>query len=171
MDNEQKSKIPLTPRQIFWIRFALFIAFAIIIPFATMAIKFNMFDIVTTTKTTTHLKMSGWSIVAVIMFFLAISYFIKYIVHNAPFCMLTQFLDGFTKIIIPMLAVTLIGYITLTVFTNGLSDFLVVMGIFIGCYIVAIVVNPIPQYLHEKNWNNAFTMFDKFEEKRQERGK
>lgn len=142
MDNKN-SKIP--EKAYFWIRFALWLIFALIIPFGFICWKFNLFQ----TTTNTSITFGGWGIIAIIILFFVLRAMINYVKKGLPYSMTTQCLNGFIKIVLPLGVVILIGYILLTTFKDGLTNFLVVSGVILGCEIIAIPLNPFPKWISE----------------------
>lgn len=141
LDKEKKEKI------IFWVRALIWLIFALIIPLTFICYKFKLFQ----TTTTTKVAFGGRGIIAIIILFFFIKALIGYVKKGLPYSMTTQCLDGFVKVVLPLLAIILIGYIMLTTFKDGLSPFLITMGVILGCEIVAIPVNPFPKWIYESN--------------------
>lgn len=146
METTQEKKT-LTQRQIFWIRFTFRIIFAMIVPLVFLVWKFNLFRIETTT--TTNITFGGWGIIAILVVFFVIKAVIKYINQGLPYSMASQCLSGFTRILLPIIAIILIGYIIFNIFSDGLKEFLFVMCVLLVSETIAIPINPFPKWIHE----------------------
>lgn len=130
------------PKTIFWIRFFFWTVFACVLPFLFIVFRFNLF------QTISKMRFGGWGIIAVIIvafFAIAILKYVK-IALNAKYSMTAQLLNGFCKVIIPLLTVYLIVY----GFRDDIGMLLQVMGVVIICEAIAIPINPLPKWAYEK---------------------
>ena len=130
------------PKTIFWIRFVFWTLFACMLPFLFIVFRFNLFH------TISKMKFGGWGIIAIIIvafFTIAILKYIK-VALNSKYSMTAQLLNGFCKVIIPLLTFFLI----VQAMHSDIDLLLQVMGVVIICEAIAIPINPLPKWAYEK---------------------
>lgn len=126
-------------KKMFWIRFALFIFSAFVIPFTFLVWRFKLFSKVS------KLSVGGWGVIAIIfgaVFFIVL---IKYVRKGLPFSMLSQVLEGICKVLIPILAALLI----VDTMKNSMEQMFQFLFVLLFSEMIAIVVNPFPRWIHE----------------------
>lgn len=126
-------------RLIFWIRFAFYALFGLIIPILFLAWRFELFSKVS------KLSIGGWGIVAIIIVGIFFIKLIKAVRKGLPFSFGTQVLEGLCKVTIPLLVLTFItNYMQSCV--EEMYQFLFVLTF---SETFALIINPIPQWAHE----------------------
>lgn len=148
---EEKEKKTLTelieshPQLVFWIRFVFWAIFAAGLPFAFIVWRFELFT------TISKIRIGGWGIIGIVIlgvFVLTVAKYIK-LALSTTYSLVSQWLSGIIKVIIPILAFYLIIY-------NVRSDIellLQVLGVVIVCEFIAIPINPLPKWAYEKQKN------------------
>lgn len=126
-------------KKMFWIRFALFIFSAFIIPFTFLVWRFKLFSKVS------KLSVGGWGVIAIIFGAVFFIILIKYVRKGLPFSMLSQVLEGICKVLIPILAALLI----VDTMKNSMEQMFQFLYILFFSEMIAIVVNPFPRWIHE----------------------
>ena len=142
---QTKKKAEMSEKQLFWTRMALWLVFALVIPFTFICIKFNLFQ----TTTSTSIKVGGWGMIAIIILFFTIRTILKYVIKGTTYSMTKQIIEGVFKVVLPLVAIFFLGYILLKTFQEGMNQFLTVMGVLIVSETVAIPINPFPKWLSD----------------------
>ena len=148
MTKKKKEKL------IFWSRFSIYVLFGFVAPVVFLAIRFELF------KTISKVSIGGWELIIFLLAFIFIITLIKYVKKGLPYSLFTQFLNGLTKVIIPLLIVLLV----VNAFKNSadkleaLSQFMVFL---IACEIVAVVANPFPKWIHDNHLEDQENQFRK----------
>jgi uncharacterized protein YacL len=138
----------------FWTRLSFYILFAWVIPATFLIYRFNLFSKVDS------ISIGGWGIVFIVFTGVFFSKLLKAIRNGLPFSMATQILTGIVKSIIPLIIACFASYYLRNCMTE-VFQFLVVVTL---CQIVAIVVNPLPQWAHENKLEEGkSTMKELFE--------
>lgn len=123
----------------FWYRFSVYILFGLLIPATFLIWRFKLFEKVS------KVSVGGWGIVAVIFVAIFFISMLKAIRKGMPFSITTQIIEGFCKLIIPLIIACTCIYFMQDLMKE-MYQFLLVL---ILSETVAIVVNPIPQWAHE----------------------
>lgn len=170
MENKEKKPF-LSTKTCFWLRFVGWILLALIIPCGVIIWKFNLFQV----STKQSITFGGWGIICVIILFFVVRAMINYVRKGLPYSMATQLLNGFVKVLLPIIVIMIVGYILLTTFSEGLTNFLIVMGIILGCEAIAIPLNPFPKLIHDKKLDETKGLFsnmlDEWEKRKEEKNK
>ena len=130
------------PKTIFWIRFVLWFACACGLPFFFIAWRFELFHSIS------KLNIGGWGILAIFIVVVFLFVLIRYVklLFNTKYSLLAQCLNGFCKIILPLLTLLLIFKSS----KDNIDILLQVLGVIIVCEAVAIPINPLPKLVYEK---------------------
>lgn len=139
-----EQQLKKTKREVFWVRFFLYVLFGVAIPCAFLIWRFDLFKVVNKVQT---------NIWFVIMICFLLGFFInvaKQVRKGLKFSMLTQCLDGIGKVLLPLLIAILCIYFTKD-FMNEIMQFLIVVFV---CELVAIPINPLPQWCYEHELEN-----------------
>lgn len=147
-ETEEKEKIKLSewvkmhPRAVFWIRFAFWTIFAAIIPFLFIALRFKLF------KAMSEYQLSGWGIFGIIILVVFVFTILRYvrIALSAKYTLVGQCLEGFTRVIIPLLILLLV----VNSMRNNVDVFIKALSCVIICEAIAIPINPLPKWVYEK---------------------
>ena len=143
MEEEKSNKLTQFindhPRAIFWIRFTLWVICAAGLPFAFIAWRFNIF------KNNNALALSGWGIIGIAILAIFVLVLIFYIRQGfkAKSVLITQCINGFCRVIIPLSILFLI----LFAIRNNIDIFLQALGCVILCELIALPINPFPAWV------------------------
>ena len=130
MNKEQK--------RIFVIRVILWTLFACIIPVCFIGWRYNLFGKVG------GLQLSGWGLIAVVIVFAFLYVVVKYIRAGfVEWSMLKQVVNGIVRVVLP-LGTLLAICINLR---NSLDVFIQALSLVLFCEIIAIPLNPFPQWI------------------------
>lgn len=141
---------------IFWVKFALFTIFGLIIPLAFIIWRYDLFTKVSATT------FGVWGIICLIIAFAIIVIVTRYLTKGAPYSYATQIINGVLKVILPCLLVWVIAY----KLKDTIDLFLQVMGVVTISEFVAIIINPFPKWMKEKGIEQNESLIDLFLEKR-----
>ena len=147
--DEQKKK---SETRIFWTRFTFYVIFAWIIPAGFLIWRFNLFNKIDS------ISIGGWGVVCILF---SAGFFIKLmrqVRKGLPYSLGSQILEGYMKIVIPLLA-TLLCIYALQEFINQLIQFLIVVII---SEAIAIPLNPFPKWIHDNHLEQEENRFRKF---------
>lgn len=156
MEEEKKKS-----KKLFAIRVILWSLFSCVIPVSFIAWRYNLFDKVG------KVQLTGWGLVAIIIITAFIYVFARYIRAGfVEWSMFKQILDGVVKIVIPLCAL-----LALCVsLKNSLELFIQALSCVIFSEVIAIPLNPFPQWIWEKSQGRFEGMVDfianKFNEKK-----
>ena len=148
---KEKKKVKLTQTQVFWMRFAGWLVFALVMPLVILQIYFHIFSWVNdgTSSVSAHLAVSGWGIIGILVLVFVLRAIINYEKKDLPWSMTVQVLNGITKVILPLFAVLGIAWLAES-FVERLPDFIASMGWITVSEAVAIPINPFPLWLYQR---------------------
>ena len=129
----------------FWARLSLYVVFGAIIPVSFLTWRFKLFEVVQ--ETTSKVTIGGWGLIAILFIAFFFIKLMKAIRKGMPFSIGRQILDGFSKTIIPLIVAAVCVYMMKDLMKE-LFQFLCVV---IFCEMVAVCVNPLPQWAHENH--------------------
>ena len=140
--DEEKKKIK-RKRQIFWTRFAFYIAIGLFIPVGFLIWRFQLF------QSASHLNFGGWGVVAVLFTSIFLMVLSKQAVSSIESQIVKQAINAIRKIFLPLFAITMCLYAVKN-FIDELIQFFVIITI---CEPIAYVINPFPEIVkeHEKD--------------------
>lgn len=145
----------LTPRQIFWLRFAFWCLFACVLPFCFIVWRFDLF------ATTTKMNLGGWGIIAIgVVAIFAIS-LMRYVAKGMKHSMTKQIINGVCKIIIPLV----LCYIIVYWLRDETKNCMQVLGCVTLCELVAIPINPMPEWKFNNHISEQDAAMDKLWDK------
>lgn len=129
----------------FWARFVLWSLCACILPFVFIVWRFKLFH------TISQIQIGGWGVIAIVIVAVFIFTIIRYVrlALSAKYSLIAQCLNGFCKVVLPLLIVLLI----LWNIKSNIDLFIQVMGCVTICETVAIPINPLPKWAYEKQKN------------------
>lgn len=170
-----------TQRQVFWMRFAGWLVFSLVMPLVILQLYFHIFSWVNdgSAAVSAHMAISGWGIIGIMVLFFVLRAIINYEKKDLPWSMTVQLLNGFSKVVLPMLAVLCIAWLAKS-FADRLPDFIACMGWMTVSEAVAIPINPFPLWLYQRArkarrdeardqssdmWDEFFSRKDKDEKK------
>lgn len=139
-------------------RLILFLTFSLIAPITYVSIRCGLFKAKNT--------ISIWFIIVLGIVLAVIGLIIKYYLDGmkTKYSMLKQVLEGFIKIVLPI-AFILIGVCwfktKLEWIANNVNLLIEVLGVILGCEIIAIIVNPLPKWAFENNVEGLVEISDK----------
>lgn len=146
LDEEKKNKliawIEEHPKTVFWLRFALWTLFSCVLPFLFIIFRFEIFPSIS------KMRLSGFGVIAIVIvafFVFAILRYIR-IALSAEYSLIGQIINGFCKIIIPLIAALLI----LNSVKSSVDLMMQALGCVIACEAVAIPFNPLPKWAYER---------------------
>jgi len=145
----------------FWLLFIAFTLTALIIPLAFIIWRFELFQKVT--KTT----FGVWGVLCLIIVFAFGIVVSKYLTKGAPYSYGTQIINGVIKVVIPCFIVWFIAY----KLKDEMELFIQVMGVVTVSETIAVIVNPLPNWIRENKKNEAEDIFDVVLNKRDEKAK
>lgn len=152
---EKKEKKPINKSKLlFWSRFCIYILVGYVAPIIFLAWRFELFNKIS------KVKIGLWELIVVLIVFVGFLKLIQYVKKGLPYSLLTQFLNGMTKVIIPLLVCLFI----VNAFKNSadklslLVQFLVFLT---ACEFVAIVANPFPKWIHDNHLEEQENQFRK----------
>jgi cation transport ATPase len=130
-------------RKEFWIRFSLWISFAVIAPIGFLAWRYGLFTSSEGAKT----SLNGWGILAVIILGIFFIYMIKEAKKGMPEgSMLVQCLDGY-GILIPLVLLILL----LDGIKDSIAYFEEVLIVLVVCEGIAVPINPMRKWAAQNN--------------------
>lgn len=133
----------------FWTRFGLYIAFGIVIPFAFLTWRYQLFSKVS------KISIGGWGLVAILMVAIFFISLIKAVKKGLPFSYGVQVLTVLCKISIPILAVLCCLY----ALRDLIDQTIQFVAVLFTCETIAGLVNPLPQWAHENKVNEENNRF------------
>ena len=145
MDEEKKNKIK------FIVRIAVWAMFSCVIPICFIAWRYNLFHKVGT------LQLSGWGLIAIVIIFVFIYSVVKYIKAGfVEWSMLKQIISGVVKVVLPLGAL-----LALCVsLRDNLDVFIQALGCVLMCEVIAIPLNPFPEWVWKKSKGRFEGMVD-----------
>ena len=157
------------PKSVFITRAVMWAIFAAGLPFAFIAWRYGIF------KEQTAIALNGWGvlgIVILIVFFITLAGYIRKGIKPGYF---KQCASGFCKVVLPLLAILLI----LEGIKSDIELFEKALCVTIVCELVAIPINPFPQWLEERRKEQnleeqegvAEVLWNKFFDKKKEEEK
>lgn len=138
-ETEEKKKKVDKKKVIFWARLFGYIAFMIFVPATFLIIRFGLFQKIN------KIQIGGWGAVCILIVFFGFLKLMKEVKKGLPFCYLTQVLTGLIKIVMPLLAVTIIIFML----QNNIKEMLQVMYVLVPSEFIAVLINPLPQWEHD----------------------
>lgn len=145
----------MSEKKLFWLRFAVWSLFACIIPVIFVAFRFDLF------KAVSGISLSGWGIFAIIIVAIFILVIAKYLKKGLPFSLFTQCINGFCKIILPLVVILAILFLVKT----NIDYFIQSLGCVTLCELVAIPINPFPKWISDTRKNEKEASIDLFIDK------
>lgn len=129
------------PKTVFWTRLVLWAIFSCGLPFMFVVWRFKLFDAVST------IQIGGWGLIAIILVAVFVITVVRYvrIVLNAKYTLTGQILGGICKTVIPLVAFLAV----LQSVKDNVELLMQVVGCIIACELVAIPLNPLPQWAYE----------------------
>lgn len=125
----------------FWIRFAIWVSLAVVVPFVYIAVEFGLFT------ETTGKSLSGWGLVAIVFASIMMLVILGQTKNSMPKgSMFRQCIGGFMALI-PLLAVILFIE-RMKSSMDAFERFLIVV---LACEAVAVPINPLPKWAQEHN--------------------
>ena len=144
--------------KIFIARFILFVLTGVVLPFVFIAWRYDIFRV---GNVSPKVSLTGWGFIALIIVFCFVKYCVSVLKQTIPYSLTYQIISGFTKVILPLLLV----YCAVLGIKNSIEMFQQALLITIICESVAIIVNPLPKYMHDKGIEHASGIMDLFIEK------
>lgn len=129
------------PKAVFWGRFVSWTLFACVIPLLFLMWRFKIFQKVA------KIQIGGIGLILIIIIAVFVFTIIKYIklALKAKHTFLGQFLDGFCKIIVPLLTVLVILYNV----RDNIDILIQALSCVTICEAIAIPLNPLPKWAYE----------------------
>jgi hypothetical protein len=143
-------------RNIFIFRMIAFTLFACIIPFVFIAWRYDIFR--TSNDINPKVSLTGWGFLGLIIVFFFIKYCLNVLKRAIPFSMTYQIVNGVIKIIMPLLLLLFV----VDALENNITLFKHSLIVTIICEGVAIPINPLPKYMHDKGIEYAGGLMDLF---------
>ena len=137
--------------RIFVIRAIIWALFSCVIPVAFIGWRYDLF------KKAGSLQLSGWGLMAIVIVFVFLYVVVKYVRAGlSEWSMAKQIVNGVVKVVLPIgsiLAVAIAVRNNLDVFTQALSCVLI-------SEVIAIPVNPFPEWVYKKTKGRFESMVD-----------
>ena len=138
-------------KKIFLVRILLWSLFSCVIPVGFIAWRYDLFDKVG------KVQLSGWGLIAIIIIFAFLYVLTKYIRAGfVEWSMTKQIVDGVVKVLIPLGALLALC-ISLR---NSLDIFIQALSCVLLSEVIAIPINPFPQWVWEKSKGRFEGMVD-----------
>ena len=139
----------------FWIRFAIWVTLAAVVPFVYMAVAYGLFS----SGGGSAKSLSGWGVVAIIFVSIVLIYIINQTKNSLPAGnFMRQCISGFMALI-PLFAAILIIHSV----RNVLDEFERFLIVVLICEAIAVPVNPLPKWAMDNNIKLAeVTLFTAF---------
>lgn len=170
-NNEEEKKslmvwIAEHPKTTFAVRAIAWAVFAAVLPFVFIAYRYGIF------KAQNRLALSGWGILAVIIVAAFLIGLLGYLKQGMKEGMAKQCIMGFCKIVVPLIMVMVI----VKGIQNNIGLFIKALGVTITCEIIAIPINPFPEWLEKRRKEQGLeeresmfgALWDKFFAKKKE---
>ena len=132
------------PKTVFTIRFVFWTIFAVILPFAFIAWRYDIFTV------ESKIRLTGWGFIAVFIVIVFISTLIKYVYKGLKPGLAKQCIFGFVSIILPLVLL----YLLITSIEGNIVLFKQALGCTILCETMAIPLNPYPSWLAKRQLEN-----------------
>ena len=148
-------------------RLILFLMFSLVAPITYVSIRCGLFKVKNT--------ISLWFIIVLGVALGVVSLIIKYYLDGmkTKYSMLKQILEGVIKVVLP-LGFLLVGIIwfksKLDWITQNVNLIIEVLGVILGCEIIAIVINPLPKWAFENNVEGLVQISDKIFHREENKG-
>lgn len=126
-------------KKVFWIRLSFYVLFGGLAPAAFLIWRFDLFSEISS------LSIGGWGIVCIVFVGIFFLKMLKAVKDGLPYSFGTQCINGICKVILPLLIALLILY----ALQNCIAELMQFLGVVIVCEIIAIPMNPIPQWAHD----------------------
>lgn len=147
----EQSNDELKEKKVFIARLILFVLFGCVLPFVFIAWRYQIFG-------GTRISLTGWGFIAILIVFFFVMYCLKILKNSIPFSMTYQVLSGFIKVILPLILVLLV----VNALEDSIRQFKQALIVTILCEGIAIVINPLPKYMHDKGIEKNENLMDTF---------
>lgn len=125
------------PKTVFWVRFVLWVLFAVAGPVGFIIWRFELF-------TNVHTSFGGWGIIAIIIIVAFIISLLNYIKQGlAKYTFVGQCITGLCKVILPLVTLLII----VVSIKDNVSAFIQALGCTIAFESIGIIVNPMPKWI------------------------
>jgi hypothetical protein len=135
----------------FWIRFALWTCFSLIIPVLFIGFRYSIFSQLS------KLSFSGLGIIAIVIILVFLIVLIKYIqAYFIEWSMTKQVINGVLKVILPLgtILALLVGV------KNNIDVFIQALGVVLVSEVIAIPLNPFPEAIYKKTKGKYESLID-----------
>ena len=154
------------PKTVFITRAIAWAAFAGVLPFVFIAYRYGIF------RDNSAIALSGWGFIGVIIAGVVVLTIFNYLRKGLNEGIVKQCIMGFVTVIVPLLGLLMI----VKGIASNIELFEKALGVTIACELVAIPINPFPEWLEkrrqEKNLKEQESIFgalwDKFFNKKKE---
>ncbi|WP_281512136.1 hypothetical protein [Mammaliicoccus vitulinus] len=133
-------KNQIMSKKAFWIRLVCYSLFGLACPIIFLAWRFKLF-------TNKEIALSGWGVIAIMFVTLFFLKLINTVRKSLQFSIYKQILDGICKVIIPLTIAAICVYC----FQNIMKEMFEFLCVLIVCEMIAICLNPLPQWKHDHN--------------------
>jgi hypothetical protein len=155
----------MSDKKKFWVQVVLWFIFAYVIPASYMIYRYNLFQVMS------KVNLSGGAILLGILTFSVLFVILKYVVLKGAYARWKYIVKMYTFLILPL---GLCLY-TLVCARDEISRLIEMLGCVVICEAIAIPINPLPDYAHEKSKGETSDMvalaFDKWERKKADKVK
>lgn len=139
-NNESEKSVRIMSNKEFIIRFILFAIFACVLPFAFIVYRYGLF------RDTTS-KLTGFGIIAILIVVIFTIYVLNMLKKAYPYSMGSQCINGFLKVEMPLILL----FYWISSIEGNIELFKQAMICVIICEAIAIPINPLPIWAHQKN--------------------
>lgn len=137
--------------RIFVIRVILWSLFSCVAPVLFIGFRYDLF------RKASSLQLSGWGIIAVIIIVVFLYVVTKYIRAGfGQWSFVKQIIDGVIKVVLPLATVLAIA----VSIRNNLDAFIQSLSCVLVCEVIAIPVNPFPEWVYKKSKGRFEGMVD-----------
>lgn len=150
-------------KRVFWTRAIIWSLFSCFIPVAFIGWRYDLF------RKAGSLQLSGWGLMAIVIIFVFLYVVVKYVrVGFVEWSMTKQVINGIVKVVLPLgaLLALCIGL------RNSLDTFIQALSCVLVSEVIAIPVNPFPEWVWKKSKGRFEGMVDfvadRFYNKREE---
>jgi len=150
MEKTNKVKKILEKKNTIFIVRAVVFALLLIAPAIYLFIKYRCYEF------TSKLSLGGWGILALIVFAVGVYTFLKYLIFGGVWAYWKQVVQGVLKVALPISILIIMVAISIS-FREELLWFL---GVALGCWFGAYLVNPFPEWTYQKTLGQTADVVD-----------
>lgn len=125
----------------FWIRFASWVLFSLVMPILFINYRYQLFSKVS------KVSLSGWCLFIGVIVFVFSIILVRYVLHSAKYSYLKQVIKGAVFLILPLLFVIYCLYCC----RDTIDQLIQVLSFCCLSWVIAIAINPMPQWVYNQS--------------------